>query len=102
MNFIELVKEQLKGNTVNYSSTEAIYLSTPFTEKSEVRFGQRQFKDGGIIDGKDFFCSNDALTDEIEEYLDGADPKDAASSEMADHLLEVFAMSFEERIEENL
>lgn len=39
MNFTELIKAQLEGNTVNYSNTEAIYLSTPFAEESEVRFG---------------------------------------------------------------
>lgn len=100
MNFMELVKAQLTGNTVNYTSTEAIYLSTPFTENSVVRFGQRQFEKGGIIDNKSFFCHNEAFTDEINEYLDGEDPEDCTGSEMVDHLLEVFGMTAEERVEE--
>ena len=90
MNFRELIRAQLRGNTVNYSSTEAIYLSIPFAGDSEVRFGQRQFADGGIIDGKKFFCSNEALTDEIDEYLGGADTEDCIVFEMVDHLLETF------------
>lgn len=90
MNFTELVKAQLEGNTVSYTSTEAIYLSTPFAEDSEVCFGQRQFEDGGIVDGKKLFCNNEALTDEIDEYLGGAEPEDCIVSEMVDHLLEAF------------
>jgi len=90
MIFTELIKAQLESNTINYSNTEAIYLNTPFAEESEVRFGQCHFEDGGVIDGKKFFCSNEALTDEIDTYLGGAEPEDCIASEMVDHLLETF------------
>jgi len=88
--FLDVVKAQLEGSPVNYSNTEALYLSVSFSEDSDVRFGQPQFENGGLLDEKRFLCTNEQLTDEIERYLDGADPEDCLASEMVEHLIEVF------------
>jgi len=95
MIFKQLVRAQLKGDEINYANTEAIYLSTPFAADSDVRFGQPRFENGGLLDEKELFCTNAALTDEIEKYLDGEDPDPGMESEMVNHLLEVFGMSME-------
>ena len=90
MSFMDVVKNHLEGNCVNYSNTEALYLSKPFSEKSSVRHGQPRFENGGLLDEREFFCTNEQLVDEIENYLNGADPGDCSVLEMVDHLIEVF------------
>jgi hypothetical protein len=87
MTLTELIQHQLDGNTVNYTCTEAIYISVPFSPESEVRFGQRQFRYGEIEDGKELLCHNEKFTDEIEEYIDGWNPVDISSEELAEHFV---------------
>lgn len=91
MNFAELVRYQLVGKNVAYTNNEAIYLSTPFTGDSEVRFGQPCFRGGGVIDGKRLLCRNSTLTDAIDVYLDGEDPENYDVLEAVDYLLEMLA-----------
>ena len=92
MTLIQLVERQFKGQPVNYSNTEAIYLSVPFSEKSEVRFGQNQFKNGGLLDDKKFFCTNEQLTEKIDWYVDSDYSQDYAMYEIAEYLLRGFLM----------
>jgi hypothetical protein len=90
MTFQDLIEAQLTGNTVNYSNTEGIFLSTPFDYQSAVRFGQTRFQNGGVLDDKELFCTNEQLTDAILLYLDGGDPSDCSGGEMMDYLLGMF------------
>jgi hypothetical protein len=101
MSLQSLVKKHLDGNTINYSNTEALYLDVPFSRDSEIRFGQPIFENGGLLDDKRYFCTNEDFIDAIDAYLDGEDPESAddclvSVGEICDHLLEEFSQDFEE------
>ena len=64
MTLKNLVENFLAGQPVNYTPTNAIYIERSFSEKSEVRFGQLCFENGGVLDNKMFFCDNEEFVDE--------------------------------------
>lgn len=88
MTLNELIQQQMTGKTINYSNTEAIYLSTPFSGESEVRFGQRMFENGGLLDDKRFLCGNDTFTNAIDFYIDSEYSEDYSTQEIAEYLVE--------------
>lgn len=90
MTFMKLIERQITESGLNYSNTEAVYLEKPFSGESEVRFGQPQFENGGLLDDKEFFATNARLIDELWAYCGEEDPPaDACVSELVEYLLEL-------------
>lgn len=56
--------------SISYDRSWAIYADSPFQPESEARFGQRIFKNGGILDEKKFFCDGELANDAVETQID--------------------------------
>ena len=56
--------------TIQYDSGWAVYAQTPFSEASEARFGQTQFENGGLLDGKEFFANGLEIGDWMKNYFE--------------------------------
>ena len=59
----------------NYVSDWGIWADAPFSPESEARQGQDQFENGGVLDEKSFFASNEQIIDAAHDWCDG-DPND--------------------------
>lgn len=55
----------------NYEDDWGIWASHPHTLQSEARWGQTQFKNGGVLDEMEFFATNRDIIDAAWEYCDG-------------------------------
>ena len=67
---------EILTGSISYDSSWAIYaekIDGEFHNESPARFGQRQFEDGGLLDECEFFATNDAAWDAIENWCDGSE-----------------------------
>ena len=55
----------------NYVSDWGIWADEPFTAESEARQGQTQFDNGGEVDEKSFFATNEQIIDAAHSWCDG-------------------------------
>lgn len=55
----------------NYVGDWGIWADEPFTAESEARQGQTQFDNGGLLDDKSFFASNEQIIDAAHSWCDG-------------------------------
>lgn len=61
---------------LTYDSSWAIYaerIDGEFKPESPARFGQRQFENGGLLDNKEIFTTNESAVDFMNSYTDGDD-----------------------------
>lgn len=75
---------------MEYSGTWAIYaerIDGEFKPESPARFGQRQFENGGLLDGCEFFTTNEDATGRMNRYM-GDDWRDLDDSIQAQVLSE--------------
>ena len=55
---------------IQYDSSWGIWASTPFTPDSDARYGQRQFENGGLLDGKEFFADGMVIGDWFNAWFE--------------------------------
>lgn len=74
------------ASSISYDSSWGIWaelINGKFAAESQARYGQRQFENGGLLDGFEFFADGEKIGDSIAEYCDGDDDfKDEAVSEL--------------------
>jgi hypothetical protein len=61
-----------------YDGSWAVYaerIDGEFRPESAARIGQRQFENGGILDGCEFFASNEHILDFVASYLEERIPE---------------------------
>jgi hypothetical protein len=80
------------ASNISYDSYWGIWaelIDGKFSADSQARYGQRQFENGGLLDGFEFFADGEKIGDSISEYCDGDDDfKDEAISELIDSVNE--------------
>ena len=67
MNLIDAISK------IQYDSNWGIWADTPFIPDSEARYGQRQFEQGGVLDGKSFFADGVQVGDYVGRFCDWDD-----------------------------
>ena len=61
---------------LTYDPSWGIYaerIDGEFKPESPARFGQRQFENGGLLDDKELFTTNESAVDFMNSYTDGDD-----------------------------
>ena len=55
---------------ISNDSNWGIYASYPLTAQTEIRFGQPQFENGGLLDEKKFVINGESANDRIQDMID--------------------------------
>lgn len=55
---------------IQYDSSWGIWAETPFTPHSVARYGQTQFRNGGLLDDMQFFADGVECGNAIERWLE--------------------------------
>lgn len=73
---------------IQYDGGWGIWADAPFTPHSDARYGQCQFENGGLLDGKEFFADGEECGDYLASWLDGIDdPEPWMSDEGATEMI---------------
>ena len=65
---MKTLKELIIG--IGYDNGWGIWAEVPFTPDSPARLGQMQFKNGGLLDEKEFFANGEQCGDAISDWGD--------------------------------
>jgi len=69
MTLADEIEKIVRG--ANYVSDFGVWADEPFTAGSEARQGQGQFENGGLLDEKSFFATNEQIIDMAHSWCDG-------------------------------
>ena len=69
MTLADEIEKIVRG--ANYVSDFGVWANEPFTAESEARQGQGQFENGGLLDEKSFFATNEQIIDAAHSWCDG-------------------------------
>lgn len=76
---------------IQYDSSWGIWAEQPITPASEARYGQVQFRNGGLLDDKVLFATGEECGNFIMKWLDGEDEDVEYPSELAEAMIEAYA-----------
>lgn len=73
---------------IQYDDSWGIWADAPFTPESDARYGQSQFKNGGLLDKKTYFATGTRCQDFLAEYCgdNREDFADEAARELIDEI----------------
>lgn len=85
---------------IQYDSSWGIWAEFPFTPESKARYGRRQFKNGGLLDGFVYFDDGVNICNHISNWVGDEDQYDTdedliwAEEEAAEDLIQTVAEYF--------